>query len=52
LANELAKMENTKVKSSAVINRKKEIENDLKYISNNISNIKIKLRELEALHTN
>jgi len=49
LNNELQRIDKTKHKSSAVINKKKEVESDLSYINMNINNIKSKLRDLNAL---
>ena len=47
---EYEKLEKTKMKSNASLKRKQDIEDELKYIQLNISNIKNKMRGLNVLH--
>jgi len=50
LNNELQKIENSKTKSGALIKKKQDLADELSIVQNNISTVKIKLRELNVLH--
>lgn len=50
LETDLRRIEEARTKSAANIRRKGEIEEELRIISNNISHLKNKLREMNALH--
>ena len=48
--NEIQKAEKSKIKSGANIKKKQDLDTELSIVQNNISTVKIKLRELNALH--
>ena len=48
--NEVQKIEKSKIKSGANIKKRQELDTELSIVQNNISTLKTKLRELNALH--